>query len=166
MANILRRNSPSREVSDSRRWDPFEMMREVMRWDPLRDLDTWPSPLGGTDVFSPRFDVKETRDGYLFRADLPGVKEEDVEISMTGSRLVVSGRREQERHEEGDRYFAAECSYGSFSRAFTLPDGCDAEHVSAELKDGVLRITVPKKPEVQPRRISVGRAEPTGKAKA
>lgn len=166
MANILKRSTPSRELSESRRWDPFEMMREMMRWDPLRDSDAWVAPFGGADVFSPRFDVKETRDGYLFRADLPGVKDEDVEISMTGNRLVVSGKREQERHEEGDRYFAAECSYGSFSRAFTLPDGCDAEHVSAELKDGVLRINVPKKPEVQPRRITVGKTESPGKAKA
>ena len=87
------------------------------------------------------------------------MKEEDVHVSLTGNRLTVSGHREQEHREEGDRYYASELSYGSFSRAFTLPDGCDPEHVRAEMKNGVLRIVVPKRPEVQPRKISVAKEQ-------
>ena len=96
--------------------------------------------------------MKENKDGYVFRADLPGVREDDLDISLTGNRLTISGKREQEKHEQGDTYYANERSYGSFSRAFTLPDGTDAENVRADLKNGVLQVTVPKKPEVQPGR--------------
>ncbi len=106
-------------------------------------------------TFSPAFEVKETRDGFLFKADLPGVKQEEVEITCVGNRLNVRGKREAEREEKGDTYYAYERSYGSFSRSFTLPAGADLEHVKAELKDGVLTIALPKKPEMQPRKISI-----------
>ena len=91
----------------------------------------------------------------MFRADLPGVKESDLEISLTGNRLTISGRREQERHEQGDTFYASERSYGSFTRAFTLPEGVDGDNVNADLKSGVLTLSVPKKPEVQPRKVSI-----------
>ena len=125
-------------------------MRDVLRWDPFRELEA--APAGDYGLFSPSFDVKENKDGYVFRADLPGVREEDLDISLTGNRLTISGKREQEKHEQGDTYYASERSYGSFSRAFTLPDGTDGENVKADLKNGVLQVIVPKKPEVQPRR--------------
>jgi HSP20 family protein len=83
--------------------------------------------------------------------------------------LTISGQREEEKKDEGDRYFAYERSYGTFSRSFTLPEGADTEHVRAELKDGVLTIVVPKKPEVQPRRIDVqstGKSDDKDRAKA
>ena len=70
--------------------------------------------------------MKETKDAYVFRADLPGVKDEDLEISLTGNRLTVSGHREQEKREQSETYYATERAYGSFSRTFTLPDGTDA----------------------------------------
>ena len=89
----------------------------------------------------------------------------DLEIALTGNRLTISGKREQEKHEQGDTYYASERSYGSFSRAFTLPDGTDGENVKAELKNGVLEVVVPKKPEVQPRKITIGKEE-ASKAKA
>src|SRR5262249_8334978 len=88
--------------------------------------------------------------------DLPGVREQDLEVSVTGYRLTVSGKREEEERREDDRYFAYERSYGSFSRSFVMPEGADVESVKAELKDGVLHIIVPKKAEVQPRPIGVG----------
>jgi HSP20 family protein len=139
------------------------MMREVLRWDPYRDVE---AALGADyRAFAPTFDVKETKEAYVFRADLPGVKDEDLEISLTGNRLTVSGHREEEKREQSETYYATERAYGSFSRTFTLPDGTDAEHVAAELKNGVLLLTVPKKPEVQPRKITISRVEP-GKAKA
>jgi HSP20 family protein len=153
MANIVKRDPPAgREVGERRRWDPVGMMRELLRWDPFGELDAWTV---GADVFSPRFDVKETRDGYIFRADLPGIKDDDVEVVITGNRLTVSGRREHEQRTEGERYFAAEVSYGCFSRSFTLPQGSDPEQVKAGLKNGVLEITIPKRPEVQPRKVAV-----------
>jgi HSP20 family protein len=100
--------------------------------------------------------VKETKDAFIFKADLPGVDEKDLEVTLTGDRMVVSGKRESEKREESDRFYAYERSFGSFSRAFTLPEGVDGEHVQAELKNGVLTLTLAKRPEVQPRRIQVG----------
>jgi HSP20 family protein len=142
MANLIRRTQ-----------DPFRIMREMLRWDPYREIDS--AFAGQERAFAPTFEVKETKDAYVFRADLPGVKDSDLEISLTGNRLQVSGRREQERQDQGETFYASERSYGSFTRAFTLPEGIDGENVSADLKDGVLTLSVPKKPEVQPRKVAV-----------
>ena len=164
MASLIRRNQGEVAPSTASVWDPFRVMRDVLRWDPFRELEA--AAGGDYGLFAPSFDVKENKEGYLFRADLPGVKEEDLEISLTGNRLTISGKREQEKHEQGDTYYASERSYGSFSRAFTLPDGTDAENVKAELKNGVLQVIVPKKPEVQPKKITISKAEAGNKAKA
>lgn len=84
-------------------------------------------------MFAPKFDVRESADSYVFTADLPGIKEDDLDISVTGNRLTVSGRREEEKNQEDDRYYAIERSYGSFSRSFTLPEGYDLDNIDAEL---------------------------------
>jgi len=146
--------------------DPFEMMQDLMRWDPYRELSR--GVMGGElAAFVPSFEVKETKGSYVFKADLPGVKESDLDISLTGNRLTVSGQRQQEKKDEGDAYYAYERSYGSFSRSFTLPEGVDSEHVQADLKDGVLNVVIPKKPEVQAKRIPLkGANEGEKKAKA
>jgi HSP20 family protein len=162
MATLIRRNQTEAAPANTSIWDPFRVMRDVLRWDPFRELE---AAAGAEYGFAPSFDVKENKDGYVFRADLPGVREEDLEISLTGNRLSISGKREQEKHEQGETYYTTERSYGSFTRAFTLPDGTDAENVKAELKNGVLQVVVPKKPEVQPRKIAIGKEEPS-KAKA
>lgn len=150
MANLIRRQS-SGSMDAPRSFDPFEVMRDLIRWDPFAEIRTGHGVAG----FAPSFDVKETKDAYVFTADLPGVRESDLELSLTGSRLTISGRREEEKKEEDERWYAYERSYGSFSRAFTLPDGVDGDHVQADLKDGVLRVTVPKKPEMKPRKIEL-----------
>ncbi len=153
MANIIRRNP--QDPSVQQQWEPFRMMRELMNWDPFAEM--MPS-LRGVEmpIFMPQFEVKETKDAYVFKADLPGVKEEDLDISLTGTRLTVSGKREAEEKKEDERFYAYERSYGSFTRAFTLPEGIDADHVEADMKSGVLTLTVPKRPETQPRKIALG----------
>ena len=152
--NIVHRpantNAPSNAMSP---FDPFRTMRELMRFDPFAEMSTM--NVGQALQFNPDFEVKETREGYQFRADLPGIKEKDLEISMTGNRLSVSGHREAEKRDESDRYYLYERSYGSFTRSFTLPDGIDSTKIAAELKDGVLTLMVPRRPETQPRKIAV-----------
>jgi HSP20 family protein len=162
--NIVRRqgsNPTAAPVPAQSQWDPFRMMRDLVRWDPFRELG--PMYTGETArslVYAPDVDVKETANAYVFKADVPGIKEKDLEVSTTGNRLTLSGKREEERHEDTSTYHASERCWGSFSRSFTLPDGIDLDHASAELKEGVLTITVPKKPEVQPKKIPFGASTP------
>jgi len=149
--NLIRRDK--REVPATRRaqeWNPFRMMDELFRWDPYGALER----SRGMD-FLPSFDVKETKDAYVVEADLPGVKEENVEISLTGNVLQITGQREQETRDEGDQWFVVERNHGQFARSFALPEGADADNVKADMKNGVLKIHIPKRPEVQPRRISL-----------
>jgi HSP20 family protein len=160
MSQITRRTSPQTPVrSDASTWDPFRIMESMLRWDPSLGS-------AGSEVFMPKFDVRETKDSYVFTADLPGIKEDALDISLTGNRLTISGKREAEEQVQSDRYHLYERSYGSFSRTFTLPEGIDSEHVNADLKDGVLTLTVAKKPEVQPRRIQLGGSANKGQASA
>ena len=150
MATLIRRNQHRWPFEHWWAWDPFRVVRDVLRWDPFREIEG--AAGGDHGRLCPHLRRQGNKEGYVFRADLPGVKEEDLEISLTGNRLTISGKREQEKREQGETYYATERSYGSFSRAFTLPDGTDGENVKAELKNGVLQVNVPKKPEVQPRR--------------
>jgi HSP20 family protein len=151
MANVnVRRNGgelPRIPAED----EPFPWMR----WDPFRQMASVtgePQPAR----FTPDFEVKETKDGFVFKADVPGIKEADLEITMTGNRLTISGKREAEKTENTDIYYARECSYGGFTRAFTLPEGTDGDNrIRADLDQGVLTLILPKKPELQPRRIEV-----------
>jgi HSP20 family protein len=135
-------------------WDPIRTLRDVLRWDPFSEMLPALQPLEGAR-FIPDFDVKENKESFVFTADLPGVAEKDLQVQLSGNRLSVSGKRESEKTEQGDTYYTSERSYGSFTRAFSLPEGIDADKVRAELKNGVLSINVPKRPEAQPKKISV-----------
>jgi HSP20 family protein len=167
MANIVVRQDGGRLARQAREWfprsfvDPMRHMRDLFRWDPFAEM--LPTLGEREDRFAPDFDVKETADAIQFRADLPGVNESDVEITVTGNRVTVSGKREAEEEQQGDTWYACERSYGSFARAFTLPDGCDPEHVRASLDRGVLTLSVPKMPQAQPKKIPIGGA-PKSKA--
>ena len=157
MANLIRRNEQSpqpqpRELMP-RAWEPLRLMRDLMALDPFADMLS--SVTSEAMAFTPRFEVRETKDAYVFHADLPGIDDKDLDISLNGNRLTVSGKREAVQHQESDTYYAYERSYGSFSRSFTLPDGADTDHADAELKSGVLTLSIPKKPEHQPRKISL-----------
>jgi HSP20 family protein len=129
-----------------------------MGWDPFREMTPFVSraPIA---AFAPQFEVKETKDAFIFKADLPGVEEKNIDVSLTGNRLTVSGFREEEDRREGERVFAYERAFGSFTRAFTLPDGVDGDQIGAELKDGVLTLHIAKKPEHQPKKILIKVAE-------
>jgi HSP20 family protein len=166
MANLIRRREGGGQLSSQRNeWDPLRMMRDMLRWDPFQEMLPF-APSVEQAVFAPDFEVKENKDGYVFKADLPGVKESDLEISLTGNRLIVSGKREAEAREENETYFTYERSYGNFTRTFTLPEGADVDHAKADLKNGVLTIVVPKHAEMQPRRIQVKPGTEKEQAKA
>lgn len=132
--------------------EPFRMMRDLMRWDPVRE-PLWSPEM--TTTFMPTFEVKETPSAYIFKADLPGIKEEDLDIQLTGNRLTIGGKRETEKKEDNETLHLWERTYGSFSRSFTLPEEISANKVDAHLVNGVLTLTVMKNPEAQPQKIRV-----------
>src|SRR5260370_3098004 len=106
MAIIRRRQQAEAErgLARTRGWDPLEVMQDLMRWDPFREMSR---RIAGDDLagFVPNFDVKETKDAYLFKADLPGVKERDLDISVTGNRLTISGEPQEEKNDNTDHDF-------------------------------------------------------------
>jgi HSP20 family protein len=105
--------------------------------------------------WSPSFDVTETKDAYVFKADVPGVKQEDLEIATTGNRVQISGKRDTEQETKTDTVYTYERQSGSFTRSFTLPEGVDIDLAKSELKEGVLTLTIPKKPGAQAKKIPI-----------
>lgn len=139
-------------------WDPVRMMREMMRWEPFRMMG-----LGARldrDLWLPQFEVRENGGSLRVMADLPGIRREDVEVTVSGNELVVSGQRQSEDRHEGERVHTYEREFGQFTRTFMLPDHADLDHVTSELRDGVLTIVVPLKAGAKPRKIQVGGANP------
>ena len=104
--------------------------------------------------WSPAVDIYENQDGITLEADLPGVSPGEVELSVENYVLTLRGERRLEKN-EGDNYHRVERSYGSFTRTFTLPTTVNVDDIRAEFKDGVLRVSLPKREEVKPRQIQV-----------
>jgi HSP20 family protein len=151
--SVQKKTSPEIMPAQRREFEPFRLMRDLLRWDPFQEIKPmWSTELAG---YSPAFDVKENKDSFVFKADLPGIKEEDLEVTATGNRLTISGKREAEKEEKEDTYYAYERTYGSFARSFTLPEYADVGHIKAELKGGELTIVVPKNPGSVAKKIPV-----------
>ena len=115
-----------------------------------------------TAQWVPRVDVKEESDRFVIYADLPGIDPQEVEVLMDKGILSIKGERRSETRAETERFSRVERRYGSFHRRFALPDSADPEGVSASGSNGVLEITIPKRPETTPRRIQVGGGASTG----
>ncbi len=144
----------------------------IVRWEPLRELSTLqnemnrlfgtvfdtPAPSNGGTLrrWMPAMDLVETGEHFVLRADLPGLGEEDVKIEVEDRVLTVSGERKAEHTDSGDGYHRVERAFGAFSRSLTLPEGVDAESVSANFDRGVLEVRIPKPEQRKPRRISIG----------
>ena len=128
--------------------DPFSLARDLLNWDPFYAARP-------ASAFAPAFEVKETHDSFVLRADVPGVEEKDLDINVHSGVLTVSGTRQSEERKEGESYALYERQYGSFSRSFALPDMADADRVEANLANGVLTLTIGKKAEAKPRKIEI-----------
>jgi HSP20 family protein len=148
MALALRTNNTTGNSSVVRYRDPFHMARELLSWDPF---------FAGRapTAFSPAFEVKETADAFVVKADLPGVAEADLDIAVHSNVLTVSGTRAAEERREGENFALYERQFGSFSRSFSLPDMADGERIEAKLDAGVLTLSIAKKAEAKPRKISL-----------
>jgi HSP20 family protein len=103
----------------------------------------------------PAVDLREEDSRFVLHADLPGVEPKDIEVTMEDGVLTLRGKRELENREEREGYRRVERVNGTFYRRFTLPDTADADAISARSNQGVLEVTIPKQPKLQPRRIPV-----------
>jgi HSP20 family protein len=106
-------------------------------------------------AWTPALDVYEDKDGYSIRVELPGMRREEIEVSIQDDALVISGERKAEEAKEGTEVHRQERFYGKFSRVLTLPNAVAGDKVKASYKDGVLTVTLPKAEEAKPRQISV-----------
>jgi HSP20 family protein len=139
--------------------DPWQMMED---WRHEMDRAFHPLLLRGDDTsrvvggeWTPAVDIKEEDNRYVIRADIPGVKPDDVEVTMENGVLTIRGERKFEETEEKENFRRIERSHGIFYRRFSLPDNTDSEGVMATGKDGVIEVTIPKTAEKQPKRIEV-----------
>jgi HSP20 family protein len=150
----------------------------LVRWDPGREIDslqsemnrvfdaffgTRPGDGGATRRWVPAIDVVEDAEHLVLRADLPGMTEDDVEIEVKDGVLTVSGERKAEEKKEGEGFYRVERAFGSFSRSLSLPEGIDADKVTAEFDNGVLEVRIPKPEERKPHRVQIGSGSVEGK---
>jgi len=105
--------------------------------------------------WAPLVDIAEDDKAYLIKAEVPEVEKNDIKVTLERSILTISGERKAEKEEKGKRFHRIERSYGSFVRSFTLPDDADAEHVSADFKNGILNVRVQKTEKSKPKQIDV-----------
>jgi len=140
----------------------------IVRWDPLKDLMTMhdrmnkifdetlsKSAQGGYGDWLPPVDIYETEEEIVIMSELPGMKEEDLDIQVTDGVLTLKGEKRYPEEGDRDNFYRLERSYGKFNRSFAIPNTVDIASVKANLKDGLLKITLQKKSEVQPRVIKV-----------
>ena len=132
------------------------------RWDPLRDLLALHEQLGhlvGTDApgWTPPVDLYETAEDYVLTAELPGLTRDQIDIHAEERRVVIRGARGADpgRSIPCEQYHRVERGHGRFSRAFSLPEIIDVDGITADLKDGILTVTIPKAPDRGARRIDV-----------
>jgi HSP20 family protein len=107
------------------------------------------------DNFVPNIDISETDTQFLISAELPGMKKDDIDISLENSRLSISGERSFENEEEGKKFHRVETKYGSFNRSFQLPDNVDETSIQAKYEDGLLNITIDKSEEKVKKQIEI-----------
>ena len=144
----------------------------LVRWNPLKEVpvlqnrinrlfeDFFPDTfMDGTKdmagVWNPVVDIYDTQDTTVIKADLPGLKKEDITINIEGDVLTLTGERNHDEEVKKENYYRRERAYGLFKREFTLPSTVDHEKIKADFKDGVLKIEIPKPEEKKPKTITV-----------
>jgi len=153
----LERWRPSRGVTP---WSPFRELEEMERhFDDIFGRPIWPAVLRRFPLeqaaWAPAIDVFEKGDKFVVKAELPGTQEDDIDISVVGDTLTIKGEKKTETEVKEDDYYRCERSYGSFFRSIALPSTVDASKIAAEYEGGVLEISLPKKPEVKPKKVAV-----------
>jgi HSP20 family protein len=157
------------------------MKMTIVRYDPFRDLRTLQEEVNrlfstnltrgfgeegiGRGAWNPSVDIYENKDQIVLEAELPGMNRDDFELSVENNVITLRGERQFEKKEDSDNYHRVERSYGSFTRSFTLPQSVSADGATAEYRNGVLRVTLPKREETKARRIEISSEGTGSKAK-
>ena len=141
------------------RYEPWNLLNQLQRELSRAHEDDSAEGSIATAEWTPAVDIKEEDDQFVLHADIPGVKPEDIDVSMEDGVLTVKGEKETEAKSEEKGYKRVERTYGSFYRRFSLPDTADADAISAKSKHGVLEIVIPKREAVKPKKISVTATE-------
>lgn len=148
---------------------PVRAFRSLLGTDPFRELmdvqrrinEMFDDSVGRShedaalNTWTPAVDVFEDANGFVIKAELPEVKQEDVKVNLDGNILSITGTRNLENEEKREGYHRIERSYGQFYRSFTLPPNADKDAVAAEFRNGMLRLHIPKKEEAKPKQIEV-----------
>jgi len=143
----------------------------IVRYDPFRDLRTLQEEVNrlftgnhtrnfdeegiARGAWSPSVDIYENKEQIVLEAELPGMNRDDFDLSVENNVITLRGERHFEKKDETDNYHRVERAYGSFTRSFTLPNTVSADGATAEYKNGVLRVTLPKREETKARRIEI-----------
>jgi HSP20 family protein len=152
----------------------------IVRYDPFRDLRTLQEEVNrlfssnltpsfadegiGRGAWNPTVDIYENKDQIVLEAELPGMNREDFDLTIENNVITLRGERRFEKKDDADNYHRVERAYGSFTRSFTLPQTISGEGANAEYRNGVLRVTLPKREETKARRIEIG-GDADGKGK-
>lgn len=156
-------------MSTITKWNPFR----TSEWDPFQELQDFENRLAGffgrapvrtngdkkeaisVAQWAPLVDISEDDKEYLVKAELPEIKKEDVRVSVENGVLSISGERKIEKEEKDKKYHRVERAYGRFERTFALPEGADGTKITAEFKEGVLKVHLPKAENAKPKSVTV-----------
>ena len=145
-------------------WRPFRELEEMeRRFEDLfgQPMWRWPAEERG---WMPAVDVFEKDDKFVVKAELPGMREGDIDVSVVGDTLNIKGEKKTESEVKDEDYYRCERTYGSFYRSIPLPSTVDANKIEASFEDGVLEVTLPKSAEVKPKKIAVSAKKKASKA--
>jgi HSP20 family protein len=151
----------------------MEVNMAIVRFEPFRELqdrmnrlftESYRGPAGEEDwalggTWAPAVDIYEQDNNIVIKAELPGVDPKDVDIRLDNNILTIKGERKLDNEVKKENYHRVERAYGVFTRSFTLPSGVDPNGIKAEYKDGVLRLTLPKREEAKPKQIQISVAK-------
>jgi HSP20 family protein len=159
----------------------MEELMAIIRWDPFRDMTTLRERMNRlfedmaasrgeekdltTSSWAPAVDIYETENEVVLTAEIPGIEENDIEIKVEDNTLTLRGERKFEKETKEENYHRIERAYGSFFRSFTLPAFVDQDRIEAEHENGVLKIRMPKRAELKPRKVKILKPVNTEKAK-
>lgn len=151
----------------------------IIRWDPFRDLITLREKMNRlfedafaargeekdlmASTWTPSVDIYETENEVVLTAEVPGIEDKNIEIKIEDNTLSIKGERMLEKETKEENYHRIERAYGTFYRSFTIPHNVDQDKIQAEHESGVLKITMPKKPELKPQKVKI--LKPKGKSK-